>query len=333
MKQSSITAIFALSILLALVFSTSVFAASGISIANFNFVEGGGCEYVAISVQVSGITAEDPPLNVQIFKNDSQIAAVNSNVYPSGTFSQGFVVDAVPGDQITATASLAGFSANAALACGESGGSGESSGGSAGGGATDGRLNYDAAEYYTLYCAFDYLEIWRGVPSGMLLHSVPLLNLLALEIADTYSYEGIAIVRSSDAWFTVYGSDGNTAPQAGSKLFSMTDCIARNGSLPAQPPPAVNPDPEGVDCEAALIDQTYIPECYESFGAFCDYTNYALETCESYRMFLPLLNLLSFFVASCAAIPAAGGMAFLMLPRWSRRLKRMKIDEPNHPMF
>lgn len=98
----------------------------------------------------------------------------------------------------------------------------------------DGRLNPDAGEYYTLFCAGDRLQIWRGTPEGQQITSVAIADLLPMNISGQLSIgQNMVIVRQSDDIFEVYGSSGNRAPEPGSKTFSMAQCIARNGGEPA----------------------------------------------------------------------------------------------------
>ncbi len=304
-------------------------AAGGLSITSFGFIEG-DCTYVAISITVIDFTYSDAAIDVQIYKNGSLIDSAQLSAYPSGSVSQGFVVDAVSGDSITATASIASaFATNAGpIVCGGSGG-GSAGGGGAGAGATDGRLNYAADEYYTLYCAFDQLEIWRGVPSGLMLHSVPLADLLALPVGGGYDAGGgTTVMHETSDIFTVYGSTGNLAPQSGFKSFSMAACIAANGGEPQAAPPAVSPvQPAEVPDFCSTEEGQQSERCYPSEIAWCRATNFAAESCARYDVF-------RFFqwvidqVFQCWMAAALGGLGLVAVVPSQLRLRRQRRDQP-----
>lgn len=125
-------------------------------------------------------------------------------------------------------------------------------------GYTDGRLDPDPAEYYSVWCNADMIEVWRSVPSTERLQTIPILDAInirglgaGIDLGDT-----MQIVRLSETLFGIFGSNGNLAPQSGEKVFDMTTCIERNGGLPeaapaptpatvvqAPPPPTSTPVP------------------------------------------------------------------------------------------
>ncbi|MBK8028974.1 MAG: hypothetical protein IPK17_05585 [Chloroflexi bacterium] len=313
-----------------LLLTSTSFAAGGVTITSLNWVDGGGCEYVAIAGTVIDFSYSDPAVSVQIFKNGSPVASTELSAYPTGNFSQGFVVNAVSGDTITATASISGFNANAGpIVCGGGGGSTGGGSSSGGGGNTtpgDGRLNFAPDEYYTLYCAFDQLEIWRGVPTGLLLHTVPLASLLALSPGQAYAAGGgTTILRDAEDVFTVYGSNGNLAPQAGTKSFLMSECITRNGGEPTAAveaaPPAVVPQVAFCEDPATFNDRS----CFESEEAWCIANNYLPSDCISYNVFRWFGALLT-QVFLCAMMAASGafGIVVMVTPN-QLRAKRAEI--------
>ncbi len=300
-----------------------IFAAGGLSITSFGFVEG-GCTYVSISITIVDFTYTDAAVDVQIYKNGSLVDSAQLSAYPSGSVSQGFVVDAVSGDSITATASIAeSFSTNAGpIVCG-GGSSGSTGGGGAGGGATDGRLNYAADEYYTLYCSGDQLHIWRGVPSGLELGSVSLITLMGMaagEVRDAGG--GMTVQRNSDDLFTVYGSNGNTAPNPGMKSFSMSECISRNGGQPAVSPQA----PEVADCSLPI--NLNVRGCYASLEAWCAAINNSHPDCDSSSTPpASSIQILYNCFYSLASTVCAGATVPFGIVLVSRRLKRMRPSD------
>ncbi len=322
--------LFACLIFTLLLTSTS-YAAGGVTITSLNWVDGGGCEYVAIAGAVIDFSYSDPAVSVQIFKNGSPVASGELSAYPTGNFSQGFVVNAVSGDAITSTASISGFSANAGpLVCG--GGSGTGGGSSSGGGGSstpaDGRINFTADEYYTLYCAYDTLEIWRGVPTGLLLHAVPIVNFNRLVVGGSYDVGGgTSIFRNSEDIFTIYGSNGNLAPAGGSKNFALSQCIASNGGEPEAEipvPPEQSSSAEVRDlCNPLTFDS---PQgCYSSEREWCIATNFAATDCAQYDVFR-WLGLIVQQVFLCAMAAATGGFGIVvMVTPQQMRTKRAEI--------
>jgi hypothetical protein len=113
-------------------------------------------------------------------------------------------------------------------------------------GLSDGRLNPDAAEYYSIYCKNTFLEIWRGVPTGSLLQFVPIWLLDGLNpdggttTIPNYGETPFTITRNGDI-ITVSGNFGNLQPAEGSKSFSLSDCIAHNDGPIGSAPPNNNP--------------------------------------------------------------------------------------------
>lgn len=109
-------------------------------------------------------------------------------------------------------------------------------------GFSDGRLNPDMAEYYSVYCPQGSLVIMvlRAVPPPTaLVDNVPIEN---VSDGATFTREssGLTVARSGDA-VTISGSNGNLAPQSGSKTFSFAECLERAGiTLEEQPEASPN---------------------------------------------------------------------------------------------
>jgi len=136
-----------------------------------------------------------------------------------------------------------------------------------------GALNPEPDEYYTLYCGNDQLEVWRSTPSALLLATVPMVSLLDLVVgSDLVLTEGMTVARvpSETDTLTVSGSNGNAAPAAGVKSFSLSECIARNGGVPElpdeqDPPPPTVADIEcRVSCDECALCLLDLDECVES---------------------------------------------------------------------
>lgn len=122
---------------------------------------------------------------------------------------------------------------------GESSGSGgESSGWS---GLTDGRLNPAADEYYSIWCVYDQIEVWRAVPNSQLISAIPLRSV----IDGPYPLDGGSglTVNVTGDTVTISGANGNGPAHPGSKSFSLSECISRNGGEPPPAEPSLEEEP------------------------------------------------------------------------------------------
>lgn len=110
-------------------------------------------------------------------------------------------------------------------------------------GYTDGRLNPDMAEYYTVYCREDYAHVYRSSPPPTVkISEISIRDMLDLDAnGGHFLTDGITVERNGDQ-ITLSGNNGNQAPESGLKTFSLEDCVARNGSEPDEEPPS-NPPP------------------------------------------------------------------------------------------
>jgi hypothetical protein len=108
-------------------------------------------------------------------------------------------------------------------------------------GMSDGRLNPDPAEYYSIWCSNDVIEVWGGNPSPQLISTIPIVNVLLLAVGGSLDAgAGLTVTHPSEDTVSITGNNGNLAPQPGSKSFSLSACMAQNGDilqLPVEPPP------------------------------------------------------------------------------------------------
>lgn len=97
-------------------------------------------------------------------------------------------------------------------------------------GYTDGRLNPDMAEYYTVYCHDDLIYVHRAnPPPTVTLTEISILDVMSLNSnGGSFNHDGITITRN-DNQVTLFGANGNLAPASGSKTFSLNTCIEHNG--------------------------------------------------------------------------------------------------------
>ncbi|MBK9125319.1 MAG: hypothetical protein IPM16_19650 [Chloroflexi bacterium] len=201
---------------------------------------------------------------------------------------------------------------------------------------SDGRLNPDAGEYYTLYCAYDTLHIYRGTPESLLLKQVEIADLLSLSVGATLDLgDFMTAVRHSEDIFTIYGSNGNTAPDYGQKSFSMAECIARNGGAPTVAPTNTprpsggddDDDDEETDAEHRIRERQEAQEnlefCFESYEFFGGDTELLLD-CLGFAAELPgtssIEQLWIIIWSICAGTPIFGvGMIPVILHRRRKR--------------
>ncbi|PJF40663.1 MAG: hypothetical protein D6737_16860 [Chloroflexi bacterium] len=149
-------------------------------------------------------------------------------------------------------------------------------------GFSDGRISPDPAEYYSIWCQADTIQVWRSVPETSLLKEISLADVLALSVGGEMALGDFMVIqRSSENIATIFGSNGNLAPEAGSKAFSLDDCVTANGGAP-QPPSddgqgdgagGSNPPPtsEETDAQRAQREaQEALDFCFDSYGFFGD---------------------------------------------------------------
>lgn len=118
-------------------------------------------------------------------------------------------------------------------------------------GLTDGRLNAQIDEPFSLWCANNLLSIYRSVNGqGQLLATYPLTALLSRIVESvttiTTGSGPLTLTRLTYEFFTISGSIGTNAPAFGVKQFSVGACISANGgySVPTQTPspaPTITP--------------------------------------------------------------------------------------------
>ncbi len=102
-------------------------------------------------------------------------------------------------------------------------------------GDSDGRISPNRAEYYTIYChaGTDTIYVVRTQPENETIKEIPLADAIALSVGQNQDLgDFMSMVRNSEDTITIYGSNGNLAPESGEKAFSLSDCIDSNGGPP-----------------------------------------------------------------------------------------------------
>lgn len=107
-------------------------------------------------------------------------------------------------------------------------------------GETDDRLNPDPAEYYTIFCQNDNIDIYVSNPQTDLIKQVSMADVMSLNVGATMELgDNMSLVRNTEDTVTIYGSNGNTEGE-GEKAFSLSNCIDANGGEPE-----INEPPSG----------------------------------------------------------------------------------------
>ncbi|MEQ8675638.1 MAG: hypothetical protein RLP44_00640 [Aggregatilineales bacterium] len=110
------------------------------------------------------------------------------------------------------------------------GGAGSGAGGGSGpwGGYTDGRVNPDPAEAYTIFCAYDRVFVHGDLPENRrLVAQIHIEVLLAMDSGRTYNFDDWKVSRQGNV-IVIQGENGYYRPEWRSKTFNLYDCLARN---------------------------------------------------------------------------------------------------------
>lgn len=108
----------------------------------------------------------------------------------------------------------------------------------------DDRLNPRMDEYYSVWCEFDLLKIYRVVPETLLIKTVPIRSMIALDIGASLDLgDFMTAVRNTADTVTIYGSNGNLSPEPGEKAFSLNECRERSNAPASGSTPVENTVP------------------------------------------------------------------------------------------
>ncbi len=138
-------------------------------------------------------------------------------------------------------------------------------------------VNPEAEEYFTIQCASNAVWVWRSIPAPTLISAIPVIQIEALTDNTPQDIPiDITVIRTGDT-ITVAGSNGNLAPQPGSKSFSFNDCIEGNGGpLTFPTPPALTLDHQFC---LSLPNELEVTQCLGDLADsgsvdVCDYFTY-----------------------------------------------------------
>lgn len=98
-------------------------------------------------------------------------------------------------------------------------------------GYSDGRINPDPAEAYTIFCGYDWVFIYGSDPTvnTQLIARVSIGILVTMPNGATITIDDWRISRSNNT-IVIQGRNGYYAPEWRSKTFSLVSCIAGNTS-------------------------------------------------------------------------------------------------------
>jgi hypothetical protein len=156
-------------------------------------------------------------------------------------------------------------------------------------------VNPEPDEYYAIQCMNNAIWVFRSVPINELVTIIPIVQVVDLADGEALPLPNAASVTRSGDTITVSGSNGNRAPEAGSKSFSLQECISRFGpvfELPPTPPPITDEEAACLEladetqvaaclanlsiertqtCESLIYASTHVSECYDDP---CENLNY-----------------------------------------------------------
>lgn len=227
------------------------------------------CDYVIVRYTLNPVAGEEPPAPAQltVLNGSASVGGTTGESSP-GTYTETMTISAFPvldpGAPLSVRVSYAGASVtSSSQPCtgyggppseepGDSSSPGDVPAAPPWSGGNDGRLNPDPAEYYTIYCSFDEIRVYRSTPDTALLKQIELSAATALATGGSLNVgDGMSLVRNSPDVMTVYGSNGNGAPDPGSKAFNVSACIDANGGEPSTETTAADTRSGGSGSEAS----------------------------------------------------------------------------------
>lgn len=129
-------------------------------------------------------------------------------------------------------------------------------------GLSDGRINPDPAEAYTIFCGFDWVFIYGSDPNlGIdILARIHLGVLVTMPDGGQISFTDWELSRQRNI-IVVQGNNSYYSPQWRSKTFNLADCLASNtsGSISS-----LQPDPTSLDYTWQTLCQTGAITLYNS---------------------------------------------------------------------
>jgi hypothetical protein len=122
----------------------------------------------------------------------------------------------------------------------------------------DDRLNPVPDEYYTIYCHYGQVEVWRAIPSSEMILQFPIQTLVDLTGSQDVG-NGLTATRTDDV-VTISGANGNGPTHPGSKSFSLEMCMTRGGVSSEEPTATPTPSPRTI--VSATEDDKVGETCY-----------------------------------------------------------------------
>lgn len=144
-------------------------------------------------------------------------------------------------------------------------------------------VNPEEGEYYSVECDASVIYVWRDVPSTELVTLIGIAQVASMSDGSTFVATGEVTVSRSGDTITLSGSNGNLAPQSGSKSFTIEQCSPLASALPDDFvfPMATLTD-EQAECMSLPTEQEKV-DCLDALAAesgddtlTCDDPNFAL---------------------------------------------------------
>lgn len=186
-------------------------------------------------------------------------------------------------------------------------------------GFSDGRLNPDMTEYYSVWCENNLVRVLRSSPSPETVVEISLGFVIQMgDGIPLYASNNVVLTRSGDM-ITLSGSNGNLAPQPGNKTFSLSQCIERSGSAPASIPEdddsySSSDFTSDQTCEDQMYFETHQTEC-----ASCEVSHYRRENSFECMPIVEKLFEIGYGVCMNPVAPVGSVISFAFLRRRRKR--------------
>lgn len=172
----------------------------------------------------------------------------------------------------------------------------------------DGRLSSPGWDYYTVYCATDMVDLYLA--NGQLVKQIGLAHILGIPVDGYWSLDEVMTVHREQDAVTIFGANGNGAPQTGSRTFSLTECLERNGRTPqpAAPPDLTVPAVAPVTALPTVTGNPCVHEVQAGETAYAIIAQYAM-TLDELISYNDLLDPAFLTVGQQLTLPGCAGVA------------------------
>jgi hypothetical protein len=93
-------------------------------------------------------------------------------------------------------------------------------------------VNPEGDEYYSIECDATVIYVWRDVPNRELVTLIGIAQVATMSDGGSFVATGEVTVTRSSGTITLSGTNGNLAPQSGTKSFNVAQCSPLAAALP-----------------------------------------------------------------------------------------------------